>query len=120
MFFVFNKQKIITYFVSLVTVLTLFFVAGNLKKEETVETSAGNEKLLPIYDVETKEKKVFGISRKIGGTASERFKAEHTMWADDCDHIPEKICKGYDGVWYGIWNMGSYAITRDEENITGS
>ena len=58
MFFVFNKQKIITYFVSLLTVLALFFVAGNLKKEEVVETSAGNEKLLPIYNVETKEKKV--------------------------------------------------------------
>ena len=51
---------------------------------------------------------------------TERFKAEHTMWADDCDHIPEKICEGYDGGWYGIWNMGSYAITRDEENVTGS
>ena len=57
MFFVFNKQKIITYFVSLLTVLALFFVAGNLKKEEVVETSVGNEKLLPIYNVETKEKK---------------------------------------------------------------
>lgn len=70
--------------------------------------------------VETREKRVLGISRKIGGTASERFKAEHIMWADDCDHIPAKICDGYDGVWYGIWNKGSYVIARDEENVTGS
>lgn len=58
MFFVFNKQKIITYFVSFITVLALFFVAGNMNKEKTIETSARNEKLLPIYNVKTEEKKV--------------------------------------------------------------
>ena len=70
--------------------------------------------------VKTREKRVLGISRKIGGTASERFKAEHVMWADDCGHIPAKICDGYDGVWYGIWNKGRYIIARKEENVTGS
>ena len=59
MFLVFNKQKIVTYFVSVLTVVTLFFIAGNInKKEETVETSVNGEKLLPIYNVETDEKKV--------------------------------------------------------------
>ena len=59
MFLVFNKQKIVTYFVSVLTVVTLFFIAGNInKKEETLETSVNGEKLLPIYNVETDEKKV--------------------------------------------------------------
>ncbi len=69
--------------------------------------------------VETSEKKVLGISRHIGGTASERFTAEHILWADDCDHIPAKICDGYDGVWYGIWNSGSYIIARAEDTVSG-
>ena len=47
MFFVFNKQKIYTYAVSLVTVIVLFFVASNFGQEnqKTVETSAENQKL---------------------------------------------------------------------------
>lgn len=59
MFYVFNKQKICTYLVSLITVVILFCVAGEIGNEnKTVQTSAGNEKLLPIYNVETNEKKV--------------------------------------------------------------
>lgn len=59
MFYVFNKQKICTYLVSLITVVILFCVAGAIGNEnKTVQTSAGNEKLLPIYNVETDEKKV--------------------------------------------------------------
>ena len=59
MFLVFNKQKIITYFVSVLTVIILFFVASTLNRnDETVETSATGERLLPIYNVKTEEKKV--------------------------------------------------------------
>ena len=58
MFLVFDKQKIYAYLIVFVTVLSLFFMAGTIKTEDTVETSAKQEKLLPIYNVETKEKKV--------------------------------------------------------------
>ena len=60
MFFVFNKQKIYTYAVSLVTVIVLFFVASNFGQEnqKTIETSAENQKLLPIYNVQTQDKKI--------------------------------------------------------------
>ena len=60
MFLVFNKQKIITYFVSVLTVVLLFFVASvfNENKSETVETSSEEERFIPIYNVETEEKKV--------------------------------------------------------------
>lgn len=59
MFVIFNKQKIYTYFVSVLTVILLFFVAEILTKDKSaIATSSGNEKLLPIYCVETQENKV--------------------------------------------------------------
>ena len=60
MFFVFNKQKIYTYVVSLVTVVFLFCVAISLNQnnQNTVQTSATSKKRLPIYNVETTENKV--------------------------------------------------------------
>lgn len=60
MFFVLNKQKICTYVVSLVTVVFLFCVASSLNQsnQNTVQTSATNQKRLPIYNVETTENKV--------------------------------------------------------------
>lgn len=62
MFLVFNKQKIYAYLVSIMTVGILFCAANALntsKNEETVQTSSANsQKLLPIYNVKTEEKKV--------------------------------------------------------------
>ena len=59
MFIVFNKQKIYTYLVSIITVVLLFCIAGTLTGEkETIATSSTNEKYLPIYKVQTEEKKV--------------------------------------------------------------
>jgi len=56
MFLVLNKDKIQTYIVSVLTVAVLVIIAniGNIK---TIPTSAST-KLLPIYNVQTKEKKV--------------------------------------------------------------
>ncbi|MBR6504230.1 MAG: polysaccharide deacetylase family protein [Clostridia bacterium] len=61
MFLVFNKQKIYTYMVSVFTVLTLFasaVVFQNNNNVQVVRTVSGTEKLLPIYNVETNEKKI--------------------------------------------------------------
>ncbi len=62
MFFVFNKQKIYTYLVSIVTVVLLFCVAGSLNntsnEKNAIPTSSTTGKLLPIYNVQTEEKKV--------------------------------------------------------------
>lgn len=66
--------------------------------------------------VETKDLELYGITEVFGGTAGERFEQENIMWAADCRHIPEKICNGYDGVWYGIWNNGKYSIARAKED----
>jgi len=62
MFFVLNKQKIYTYLVSIVTVVLLFCVAGTFNQttngENTVQTVSTPQKRLPIYNVQTEEKKV--------------------------------------------------------------
>ena len=59
MFVVFNKQKIYAYIVSLITVVLLFCMATTMnKKEDSIVTSANVEKLLPIYNVETQDKKI--------------------------------------------------------------
>ena len=61
MFLVFNKEKIYTYIVSMMTVLVLLFVASNTNlnnSNRTIETASGTEKLLPIYKVKTEDKKV--------------------------------------------------------------
>ena len=80
MFLVFNKQKIVTYFVSVLAVLVLFFVAGNIKEEKVVETVSGSEKLLPIYNVETEENKI-------------AFTMNCAWNADDIDSILETLEK---------------------------
>ena len=59
MFYVFNKQKIYTYLVSVITVVILFCIAGTLgEKNETIPTASVNNKLLPIYNVQTDANKV--------------------------------------------------------------
>lgn len=59
MFLVFNKEKIYAYIVSVVTVILLFCVASTLKSNNNaIQTSTNVQKLLPIYNVQTEEKKV--------------------------------------------------------------
>ena len=61
MFFVCNKDKIISVAIALSTVLVLFLLAATFKQNslnDTVQTSAGTSKLLPIYSVDTEENKV--------------------------------------------------------------
>lgn len=60
MFLVFNKEKIYAYIVSILTVCLLFFTASTMNKteEKTEEASSNGEKLLPIYNVQTEEKKI--------------------------------------------------------------
>ncbi len=59
MFLVFNKQKIYTYLVSVITVILLFCIANTIFiKNDSIETSANAQKLLPVYNVETQKNKV--------------------------------------------------------------
>ena len=76
MFFVFKKDKIQTYIVSVLTVVVLIAVA-NIGNTKTVETSAST-KLLPIYNVKTEEKKI-------------AFTMNCAWNADDIDSILETL-----------------------------
>ena len=61
MFFVYNKDKIISVVIALSTIMVLFLMAGALRKNtlnNTIETSVQNSKLLPIYSVDTQEQKI--------------------------------------------------------------
>ena len=80
MFFVLNKQKIYTYAVSIITVVFLFCVASNIDKsnQTSIETSVANNKLLPIYNVQTDENKV-------------AFTMNCAWNADDIDSILETL-----------------------------
>lgn len=61
MFIVLNKEKIYTYAISIITVVMLFGIANILyagENAQTQEVSSNQERLLPIYNVETQEKKI--------------------------------------------------------------
>lgn len=79
----------------------------------------GAEKM-EVKFMEVSGMEVFGVSRMMDGAAHNRFEFEHIMWSDDCDDIPKKICAGYDGAWYGIWDGARYAIAREREDVQGS
>lgn len=102
MFFVYNKDKIISVVIALNTVLILFLIAGVIDKNKlnnTIETSVSNAKLLPIYKVETKEPK---ISLTI-----------NCAWnADDIDLILEILSKN--DVKATFFVVGDWAIKFPE------
>ena len=56
MFLIFNKEKIQTYVVSILTVAVLIAVA-NIKNISAIPAST-TEKYLPIYKVQTEENKI--------------------------------------------------------------
>ena len=61
MFYVTNKDKIVSVAIAISTVLVLFLLAATFKSNNlnnTIQTSASTSKLLPIYNVDTEETKV--------------------------------------------------------------
>ena len=61
MFYVTNKDKIVSTVIALSTVLVLFLIATTIKQNNignTIQTSARTSKMLPIYSVDTEENKV--------------------------------------------------------------
>lgn len=58
MFIILNKEKILAYVVSILTVITLFGVANLTVNSEVIETSSNITAKLPIYNVQTEERKI--------------------------------------------------------------
>ena len=78
MFIILNKDKILAYVVSVLTVITLFGMANLTIKSEIAETSSSITAKLPIYNVETEEKKI-------------AFTINCAWSADDIDKILETL-----------------------------
>lgn len=78
MFIILNKDKILAYVVSVLTVITLFGVANLTVNTETIETSSSITTKLPIYNVQTEEKKI-------------AFTMNCAWSADDIDDILETL-----------------------------
>ena len=107
MFIVFNKQKIYTYCISIVTVGLLFCIAGTITNEKAATTtSSTNEKLLPIYNVKTEERKV-ALTMNCAWNAEDidvilkileenNAKITFFMVGDWIDKYPEAVKKIYD------------------------
>ena len=61
--------------------------------------------------------KLKGISREFTGTAADRFEQEHIMWSNQHDDVQNQVCKTVEGVWYGIWDKGTYSIAKKADKI---
>ncbi len=107
MFLVFNKQKIYTYLVSIITVVLLFCIADTLmKNKESIATASANERLLPIYKVNTEDKKVTltmncawnadDIDKILETLEQNNVKITFFMVGDWVDKYPEAVKKIYD------------------------
>lgn len=80
--------------------------------------------------IEMEETEVFGLSKQFDGVGyKSKEELRHIMWAKDCEDGPGKICSGewnepgnhsYDGVWYGIWQNGSYKIARGAADVSST
>lgn len=78
MFIILNKEKILAYVVSVLTVITLFGVANLTTNSEVIETASSITVKLPIYNVKTEEKKI-------------AFTMNCAWSADDIDDILETL-----------------------------
>ena len=58
MFFIFNKEKIMSYFVAFSTVAVLFTMSIIVNNKQTLEASSSTNENLPIYNVQTEENAV--------------------------------------------------------------
>ena len=99
MFLVFSKDKIQTYVVSVLTVVLLIFLA-NIDKNDVIQTSA-LEKNLPIYNVQTEEKKI-------------AFTMNCAWNADDIDSILETLRANNVKITFFI--VGEWADKYPEED----
>lgn len=105
MFIVFSKQKIYSYIIALTTVIILFCGATFFEqgKYATIQTSASTQKLLPIYCVNTEEKKISltincawnadDIDKILDTLNKHKIKVTFFVVGDWVDKFPEAVKK---------------------------
>lgn len=84
----------------------------NIFPPATFEINVNGAQKIKFKICDLEEFEVYGISKNFNCQSSDRFKQEKEMWSIDYEHYPEKICQGYDGIWYGIFENGKYSIAR--------
>lgn len=89
----------------------------NIFPPATFEINVKGAQKLKFKICDLEEFEVYGISKNFNCQSSDRFKQEKEMWSIDYEHYPEKICQGYDGIWYGIFENGKYSIARKKEDV---
>ncbi len=104
MFIVFNKEKIYSYVIALSTIVILFIMASTIinRKDGIIATSASS-KQLPVYSVDTKEKKVAltmncawnadDIDRILDTLSKNKIHITFFMVGDWVDKYPEYVKK---------------------------
>ena len=89
----------------------------NIFPPATFEINVKGAQKIKFKICDLEEFEVYGISKNFNCQSSDRFKQEKEMWSSDYEHYPEKICQGYDGIWYGIFENGKYSIARKKEDV---
>lgn len=89
----------------------------NIFPPATFEINVNGAQKIKFKICDLKEFEVYGISKNFNCQSSDRFKQEKEMWSNDYEHYPEKICQGYEGIWYGIFENGKYSIARKKEDV---
>ena len=89
----------------------------NIFPPATFEINVKGAQKIKFKICDLEEFEVYGISKNFNCQWSDRFKQEKEMWSIDYEHYPEKICQGYDGIWYGIFENGKYSIARKKEDV---
>lgn len=89
----------------------------NIFPPATFEINVKGAQKIKFKICDLEEFEVYGISKNFNCQSSDRFKQEKEMWSIDYEHYPEKICQGYDGIWYGIIENGKYSIARKKEDV---
>lgn len=64
--------------------------------------------------VQTNGVKVYGLSKQFTGAAADRFEQEHIMWGLEYNDYMKNIHPEIPGVWFGIWDVGTYWIAKAE------
>lgn len=112
MFMVINKSKVVSYAIVFSTVVILFVMSVTMQKNNvtnemnnTIETSAGTKKELPIYSVDTQEKKValtincawnaYDIDKILEVLEKNNVKLTFFMVGDWIEKYPEETKKIY-------------------------
>lgn len=68
--------------------------------------------------IDTEDIILYGISTPCNVSDGKRYELARDVWSEDCQHIPERICDGYDGIWYAIWSNDSYTVARKRNDCT--